>query len=170
MTAAQGQPESAGRLHHQPAPNAGDIATQTIASTPDLATLALSDKEFIIQNGKPEEADKVFATIKGKTVEIPDATIIAATDSSIQAAVSDDAVQSKTADFTFNMKDAVEDGADGWIEDHVDGNVRFLHTEPADDHDGERRGGGAEEGSGEGPGEESAGSTSSGTQVTVSKA
>ena len=91
-----------------PAPSAADIASQTIASTPDLATLALSDKEFILQNGKPEDAEKVFATIKGKDVKIPDATVIAATDSSLQVAVSDDAVQSKTADFTFTMKEPLK--------------------------------------------------------------
>ena len=91
-----------------PAPSAADIAAQTIASTPDLSTLALSDKEFILQNGKPEDAEKVFATIKGKDVKIPDATVIAATDSSLQVAVSDDAVQSKTADFTFTMKEPLK--------------------------------------------------------------
>ena len=91
-----------------PAPSPADIAAQTIASTPDLATLALSDKEFILQNGKPDDAEKVFATIKGKDVKIPDATVISATDSSLQVAVSDDAVQSKTADFTFAMKEPLK--------------------------------------------------------------
>ena len=88
----------------KPAPTDEDIVAQTIASTPDLGTLALSDKEFIIQHGKPEDSDKVFATVKGKSVQIPAATVIAATADSLQVAVSDDAVQSKTADFTFNMK------------------------------------------------------------------
>jgi hypothetical protein len=87
-----------------PAPKASDIAHQTVMSTPDLATLALSDKEFILQNGTPEDADKVFATIKGKSVEIPDATVVEATDSVVKVSVSDDAIQSKTADFTFNME------------------------------------------------------------------
>ena len=87
-----------------PAPTDADIVKQTIASTPDLATLALSDKEFILQHGQPADADKVFDTVKGKTVTIPDATVISATDSQVQVAVSDDAVQSKTADFTYNLK------------------------------------------------------------------
>ncbi len=93
-----------------PAPKASDIAHQTVTSTPDLATLALSDKEFILQNGTPEDAEKVFATIKGKEVSIPDATIVAATDSSLQVAVSDDAVQAtpKVADFTFTMKEPLK--------------------------------------------------------------
>jgi hypothetical protein len=90
------------------APSPADIVAQVIASTPDLGTLAVSDKEFILQNGKPADAAKVWDTVKGKSVEFPDATVIAVTDSSIQAAVSDDAVQSKTADFTFNMKEPLK--------------------------------------------------------------
>jgi hypothetical protein len=87
----------------KPAPKPADIVKQVIASTPDLATLAISDKEFILQNGTPEDAAKVWDTIKGKSVQFPDATVIAVTDTALQVAVSDDAVQSKTADFTFNL-------------------------------------------------------------------
>ena len=87
-----------------PAPTDADIVKQTIASTPDLATLALSDKEFILQHGQPADADKVFDTVKGKSVTIPDATVVSATDSQVLVSVSDDAVQTKTADFTYNLK------------------------------------------------------------------
>ncbi len=93
----------------KPAPTPADIVANVIATTPDLSTLAVSDKEFILQNGKPDDAAKVWDTVKGKSVEIPDATVIASTPTSIQVAVSDDAVQSKTADFTFNLK-APEEG------------------------------------------------------------
>ncbi len=87
------------------APTNEDLVKKTIADTPDLATLALSDKEFILQYGKPDDADKVFATVKGKTTEIPDATVIDGTTADkVLIALSDDAVQSKTADFTVNMK------------------------------------------------------------------
>jgi hypothetical protein len=87
-----------------PAPKPADIVAQTIASTPDLSTLALSDKEFILANGKPEDADKVWQTVKGKSVEIPGAVVLESTPTVLKVAVSDDAVQSKTADFTFNLK------------------------------------------------------------------
>jgi len=87
----------------KPAPKPADIVKQVIASTPDLATLAISDKEFILQNGTPEDAAKVWDTIKGKSVQFPDTTVIAVSDTALQVAVSDDAVQSKTADFTFNL-------------------------------------------------------------------
>lgn len=87
----------------KPAPSPADIVRQVIASTPDLATLAVSDKEFILQNGAPDDAAKVWATIQGKSVELPSVTVVTATPTVITASVSDDAVQSKTADFTFNI-------------------------------------------------------------------
>jgi len=92
----------------KPAPSPADIVAQVIESTPDLATLAISDKEFILANGKPEDAAKVWDTIKGKSVEIPDALIIESSPTVLKVAVSDDAVQSKTADFVFNLKPAEE--------------------------------------------------------------
>jgi hypothetical protein len=88
----------------KPAPTPADIVNQVIQSTPDLGTLAVSDKEFILQNGTPDQAQKVWDTVKGKSVQIPDAVVIASTPTQIQVAVSDDAKQSKTADFTFNLK------------------------------------------------------------------
>jgi hypothetical protein len=90
-----------------PAPKPEDIVSNLISTTPDLATLALSDKEFVLQYGKQADADKVFDTVKGKAVEIPDAIVVAATADQLQVAVSDDSKQAQpkpTADFTFNMK------------------------------------------------------------------
>jgi hypothetical protein len=91
-----------------PAPKPEDIVTNLIATTSDLASLAISDKEFVLQYGKPADADKVFDTVKGKSVELPDLTVIAATADSLQVAVSDDAVAGKKADFTFNMKEPLQ--------------------------------------------------------------
>ena len=108
QTAAQANLNPPADFKITPAPSPADIADQTVKSTSDLSTLALSDKEFILQYGKTDDADKVWATVKGKTVEIPDAVVITATDSVITAAVSDDAVQSKTPDFTFNMKEPLK--------------------------------------------------------------
>jgi hypothetical protein len=108
-----------------PAPSDADIAAQTVASTPDLATLAIQDKEFILANGtqldpktgtvdpatgkqdpstQKTDAAEVFDSVKGKEDKIPDATVISATPDDIQVAYSDDAVQSKTPDFDFKMK------------------------------------------------------------------
>jgi hypothetical protein len=85
------------------APTPAERIHTIITTTPDLATLAIADKETIFQSGSPEDAAKVWDTIKGKSVQIPDALVIASSPTALQVAVSDDAVQSKTADFTFNM-------------------------------------------------------------------
>jgi len=88
----------------KPAPKPEDYATNLVATTTDLGSLAISDKEFVLQYGKTADADKVFDTVKGKSSDFPDSVVIAATADSLQVAVTDDAKASKTADFTFNMK------------------------------------------------------------------
>ena len=50
----------------------------------------------------------MFDTVKGKAVEIPNAQVIEATASQLKVAVSDDAVQGKVADFSFNMKEPLK--------------------------------------------------------------
>ncbi len=87
----------------KPAPSPADIVANVIATTPDLKTLAVSDKEFILANGKPEDAAKVWDTVKGTSTQFPDVLVIESSPTVLKVAVSDDAVQSKTADFTFNM-------------------------------------------------------------------
>jgi hypothetical protein len=94
----------------KPAPTPADFVNQVFATTPDLSTLNPGDREFILQNGTPDQAAKIWDTMKGKSVEIPGALVIASSPTQIQVAISDDAVQSKTADFTFNM--AAPDDAD----------------------------------------------------------
>ncbi|MCU1312564.1 MAG: hypothetical protein JWM54_321, partial [Acidobacteriaceae bacterium] len=86
-----------------PPPSPADQAAQVVASTPDLKTLNLNDKEFILFNGKPEDAGKMWDTMKGQTYAIP-GKVVSATPDSVQLAVTDDAKASNTADFTVNMK------------------------------------------------------------------
>jgi hypothetical protein len=86
-----------------PPPSPADLAAQTVASTPDLKTLSLSDQEFILFNGKPDDAQKVWDVLKGHRVQVP-GMVIAATADSVQVAVTEDNKQSKKADFTINMK------------------------------------------------------------------
>ena len=90
------------------APKPEDLVAQLVASTPDLATLALGDKETELQYGKPADAQKVFDSVKGKQVEFPNVTVVTATDSQLVLEVSDDAVASKTPDFTVNLKEPVK--------------------------------------------------------------
>jgi hypothetical protein len=118
LAAASGTPP-AGGLQVTPAPKPIDYVVQTVASTPDLAQLALGDKEFILQYGNVKDpksatgetySDEVFDTVKKETEasEFPDVVVIAATDSQLQVAISDDAKESKTADFTFNFDKPLE--------------------------------------------------------------
>ena len=96
-------PDSYKPVAAPPPPSPQDLAHQAVTSTPDLKTLALADKEFILANGSPEDAGKVWDVLKGVTAEVP-GTVISATADSVQLAVSDDAKQSQKADFTINMK------------------------------------------------------------------
>jgi hypothetical protein len=86
-----------------PPPSPQELAHNAIVNTPDLKTLALSDKEFILANGTPEDAQKVWAVLDGVTAEVP-GQVVTATPDSVQLAVSDDAKNSNKADFTINMK------------------------------------------------------------------
>jgi hypothetical protein len=100
-------PASYKPLPAPPPPSPQQLAHNAVASTPDLKTLALSDKEFILANGDPDDAQAVWAVLNGVTAEVP-GTIISATADSVQLAVSDDAKQSQKADFTINMKPALK--------------------------------------------------------------
>jgi hypothetical protein len=90
-----------------PPPSPADLAAQTVAATPDLKTLSLSDKEFILFNGKPDDASKVWDIMKGQRVEVP-GTVISATADSVELAVTEDNKQTKKADFTITMKTALK--------------------------------------------------------------
>jgi tetratricopeptide (TPR) repeat protein len=86
-----------------PPPSPQELAHTAVTSTPDLTTMALTDKEFVLANGTPDDAGKVWDTMKGLTTKVP-GKVISATADSVQLAVSEDAQQSNKADFTINMK------------------------------------------------------------------
>ena len=90
-----------------PPPSPADQAATLVSTTPDLKTLGLSDKEFVLFNGKPEDADKVWATLKGISAEIP-GKVVSATADSVQLAVTEDNVQANKADFTVTMKEPLK--------------------------------------------------------------
>jgi len=96
-------PDSYNPTPAPPPPSPADQAAKVVATTPDLKTLNLNDKEFILFNGKPEDAGKMWDTMKGQTYQIP-GKVVSATADSVQLAVTDDAKASNTADFTINMK------------------------------------------------------------------
>jgi hypothetical protein len=96
-------PDSYNPTAAPPPPSPADQAAKVVSTTPDLKTLNLNDKEFILFNGKPEDAGKMWDTMKGQTYQIP-GKVVSATADSVQLAVTDDAKASNTADFTVNMK------------------------------------------------------------------
>jgi hypothetical protein len=112
LAAAQTSLDPPASFSIKPAPKAEDMAHDLVTSTAeaDLPKLAISDREFVLANGKSDDAAKVWNTMKGKSVTIPDAVVIESSPTVLKVAVSDDAVQSKTADFTFNLKGPDEAG------------------------------------------------------------
>jgi tetratricopeptide (TPR) repeat protein len=103
VTAAKANLNPPAGFSIKPAPSPAEVIHGIIASTSDLGTLNVSDKELIFAQGSPEDAAKVWDTMKGKSVQIPDALVIESSPTVLKVAVEDGAVQSKTADFTFNM-------------------------------------------------------------------
>jgi hypothetical protein len=93
-----------------PAKTPEQIVHDLIQTTPDLNTLALSDKEYILANGSQEDADKLWGIMKGKATPVP-GEVISATASVIQLAVSPDAKEAtpKYADFIVNLKTPLAD-------------------------------------------------------------
>jgi hypothetical protein len=91
-----------------PAPTPKDIADNVVATTPDLSTLALGDKEYILSNASKDNAEKLWALLKDQVTQIP-GTVLAATANQIQVAVTEDAKTDKKPDFTVNMKTPLPD-------------------------------------------------------------
>ncbi len=90
-----------------PPPSPADLAHTAVTSTPNLKTLSLTDKEFVLANGSTEDAEKVWATLKDQTFGIP-GKVVTATANSVQMSVSQDAQESNKADFTINMKEPLK--------------------------------------------------------------
>ena len=97
-----------GTLNIPPADTPAEKIHKILASTPDLNTLALADKELVLSFGSKDDADKLWALLKDKPTPVP-GTVIEATASQIKVAVTDDAKQSKTPDFVVNLKTPLTD-------------------------------------------------------------
>ena len=93
-----------------PAPTPAEKIHKILEDTKDLTTLALADKELVLTYGAKDDADKLWALMKDKETPVP-GVVIEATASVIKVAVTEDAKQSKTADFIVNLKAPLEDKA-----------------------------------------------------------
>jgi len=67
-TAGGDEPGSSSDFKIKPAPKPADMAHDLVTSTPeaDLPKLAMSDREFVLANGSPDDAAKVWNSMKGK--------------------------------------------------------------------------------------------------------
>ena len=54
-----------------PAPTPPEIVHNVIATTPDLTKLNLEDKEFILANGNPDDAQKLWGVLQGQMTPVP---------------------------------------------------------------------------------------------------
>jgi len=88
-----------------PAPTQKDIADGVVASTPDLSTLALVDKEYILANASSANAEKLWAILKDQVSQVPGTVLAVSEDGTqLKIAVTEDAKADKKPDFTVNMK------------------------------------------------------------------
>ncbi len=97
-------------LHIDPAKSPQEQIHDLITNTPDLTTLALADKETILAYGSKDDADKLWALLQGKQTPVPGIVISVDTTtwSQISVAVTQDAKDSKTADFIVNLKEPLK--------------------------------------------------------------
>jgi hypothetical protein len=86
-----------------PAATPAEVVHKLIVETRNLNTLALADKEYILTVGTKEDADKMWAVLKGQATPVP-GTVIEATDSVIKVAVTQEAKDAKVADFIVKLK------------------------------------------------------------------
>lgn len=91
-----------------PAKTQAEQIHDLLASTPDLKTLALADKETVLALGSKDDADKLWALMKDQQTQVP-GVVIAVDPNSVKMAVTQDAKDSKTADFVVNMKKPLTD-------------------------------------------------------------
>ena len=85
-----------------------EIAHKVVVETPDLTTLNLNDKEFILASGSKDDAEKLWGVMKDQVTPIP-GVVIEANTNTIKMAVSQDAKDAKIADFIVNLKKPLEE-------------------------------------------------------------
>jgi hypothetical protein len=107
-TAAQSALFPPGDFHLTAAKSPAEQIHDLIASTPDLNTLALADKETVLAVGSKDDADKLWALLKDKTTQVP-GIVIEATNATIKVAVTQDAKDAKVADFVVTLKKPLTD-------------------------------------------------------------
>ena len=126
-------PDSYNPTAAPPPPSPADQAAKVVATTPDLKTLNLNDKEFILFNGKPEDADKMWDDDEG--ADLPDSGQGGLGDGGLRAACGDGRREGVEHG---GLHDQHEEAADHAAGDRHHGelrrHLRFVHAESEDDH------------------------------------
>jgi hypothetical protein len=101
--AATPAPADASAAPPAPATPAAATTAPTACTEALKKSIGLSDEEFILANGDTQDQQLIWSIMNGVTAEIP-GVVVSATPTSVQLAVTQDAQQSNSADFTINMK------------------------------------------------------------------
>ncbi|MFZ0745455.1 MAG: hypothetical protein WAM85_13675 [Terracidiphilus sp.] len=105
-TQAQATTFPPGTFVISPAKSPAEQIHDLLASTPDLTTLALADKETVLALGSKDDADKLWALLQGKATPVP-GTVIAAMASVVKVGVVEEGRtprEAKTTDYIVNLK------------------------------------------------------------------
>jgi hypothetical protein len=97
-----------GTYNPPPAKSPQEQIHDLLASTPDLKSLALADKETVLAVGSKEDADKLWAVVQGEQTPVP-GVVIEATADQVKVAVTEDAKATKIPDFIVNLKKPLTD-------------------------------------------------------------
>ncbi|MGB6687226.1 MAG: hypothetical protein WBE76_05230 [Terracidiphilus sp.] len=100
-TQAQASEFPPGTLQIAAAKTPAEQIHDLITSTPDLKTLALSDKETVLALGTKDDADKMWAVLQGQQTPVP-GNVISATASTAKVRVVEGTAAPK--EYTFDLK------------------------------------------------------------------
>ena len=104
-TQAQASEFPPGTLQIAAAKTPAEQIHDLITSTPDLKTLALSDKETVLALGTKDDADKMWAVLQGQMTPVP-GNVITATASTAKVRVVEGAAPAK--EYTIDLKSPVD--------------------------------------------------------------
>jgi len=112
-----------------PAPTPADVAHKVVTETPNLMNLNLEDKEYILANGRPEDAQKLWSILQGQMTPVP-GTVVDVTSSGLTATVH---VGRLTHDFTVALKSPMAAKDIKAVPDNVEQQKTFIDTNGAPD-------------------------------------
>ncbi len=114
-----------------PAPTPADVAAKVVATTPDLTKLNLDDKEYILANGNPADAQKLWSVLQGQVTPVPGiVTSVTSTAMDVHVYIGPRLVR----DFTVNLNNPMPAAQIRAVPNDVQQQENFIMTNgvPAD--------------------------------------